>query len=305
MRIAVTGASGFVGSTVCAVLGEQGHQVVPMGRKGGGRVDVRNPEYWLGGLQGVEAVIHLAARAHIVREDAQDALAAFRSTNVEGTRNMVTGALRAGVRRFVLVSSIGVLGSNSTEREPFSDSTQPAPMEPYAQSKFEAEQVLRQLTEGTETEFVIVRPPLVYGPGVRGNFLRLLRWVAAGAPLPFGAIRAQRSFIGVENLAGLLVNCVTHPRAAGESFVVADGEDIALPDLLRVLSAAMRKPDRIFRFPVSLLKVSASLAGRRLDFEKLTAGLRVDAARARELLQWVPSRPLAEWYERESNNREG
>jgi UDP-glucose 4-epimerase len=182
-------------------------------------------------------------------------------------------------------------------------------MEPYARSKLEAEHVLRQLTEGTATEAVIVRPPLVYGPGVRGNFLRLLRWVAMGAPLPFGAVRAQRSFIGVENLAGLLIRCATHPRAAGESFVVADGEDIALPELLGVLSTAMRKPDRVFRFPVSLLKVSASLTGRRSDFDKLTAGLRVDATRARELLQWEPSRSLvdglgqmAEWYLRESNN---
>lgn len=291
MRVAITGASGFIGTEVCKVLAAYDHDVVAIGSGGGKRPDLNDLVLWRKNLSGAHAVIHLAARAHMIKDRAADPLAAFRHTNVAGTINIAQAAAQAGVRRFVFVSSIGVLGNNSGD-ERFSETTSPAPTEPYAVSKFEAEIALAELTAHAGLELVIVRPPLVYGPHVRGNFLRLLRLVRSGIPLPFGRMEHLRSFVGVKNLAELLTVCAIDQRAAGELFLVSDGEDISLRDLLRRMANMMHRPSRLFSLPTSLLHTALALIGRGDDLAKLSAELRVDSSKVRKVLGWMPTTDL-------------
>lgn len=289
MRVAVTGAEGFIGRVLTAQLRQLGHEIVPIRRDSLA-------------LQAAEAVVHLAARAHVVHDTAADPLAEFRRANVAGTERLLEAAVGGGVRRFVFVSSIGVLGSDSGTRA-FTASDPARPVEPYAQSKWEAEQRVRALATGTPTQFVIVRPPLVYGPGVTGNFLRLLKLVNSGAPLPFGRCDAQRSFIGVDNLCTLLAACIDHPAAAGQVLLAADGEDVTLPELLTAIGRGLGRPARLISVPWGLVEALAKLAGRGGDLARLAGSLRVDDGATRQLLGWRPGvrfeagvRAMVEWY---------
>jgi len=306
MRIAVTGANGFVGSTLCSLLEATGHDVVALGRyrHGHGPGDILLLDD-VSGLtncfNGADAVIHLAARAHVIEDRAEDRLLEFRRINVEGTRNVAAAAVLAGVGRFVFASSIGVLG-NTTGAGAFSETSLPAPVEPYAISKWEAEQLLREVEQRTGLELVVVRPVLVYGPRARGNFQRLLQLVAAERPLPLGSVRNKRSFLGVANLAELLLRCVVEPAAAGKVFVAADG-DISTPDLLQVLATAMGRRCRVFPFPLLPLSLGAALVGKRAEFLRMTGNLQVDSSFARGVLGWSPRKSLidgmsemADWY---------
>jgi nucleoside-diphosphate-sugar epimerase len=219
-----------------------------------------------------------------------------------GTERLADAAVRGGVRRFVLVSSIGVLGNDSGGRA-FTAADPPHPSEPYAVSKWEAEQRLLERVAGTAIEAVIVRPPLVYGPGVKGNFLRLLRLVNSGLPLPFAGLEARRSFVGLQNLCGLLEACIDHPAAAGRVLLAADGEDVTLPELLDAIARGLGRPARLFKVPWLLVESFASMAGRREDLARLVGSLRVDASETRQVLGWQPHvrfdagiREMAEWY---------
>jgi nucleoside-diphosphate-sugar epimerase len=280
-RVVVTGATGFIGRALSPVLAAAGHTVVPVTRNLTAGAEALDAS-----MRDADAVIHLAARAHVMREDHGDPLAEFRRVNLAGTLTVAEAAVRAGVRRFVFVSSIGVFGTSSDAH--LSEHSAIAPEEPYAISKWEAEQALRRLERESAMAAVVVRPTLVYGPHAKGNFLRLMRLVASGVPLPFAAVANSRSFIGVKNLCDLLETCVTHPRAAGQTFVAADGEDVSTSGLLTLMSHAMGRPDRQFRVPLSLLRVALTAVGRKAEFLRLTGNLQVDPRHARATLQWQP-----------------
>lgn len=243
---------------------------------------------WSGALEGVDSVIHCAARAHVVRETTKHPLDQFRKVNVLGSVRLAKQCVSAGVRRFVFLSSIGVLGSNTNCRGPFTISDKPAPVEDYALSKLEAEQGLYEIARASSMEVVIVRPPIVYGPGVKGNFARLLRLLDTGLPLPFGAIENRRSLVGIENLVDLLVCCVNHPRAADEALLVSDGEDLTTSDLLRRIARIMGRSPRLLPVPVSILRLAGALAKRQGEVDRLVGSLQVDIGRTRDLLGWEP-----------------
>lgn len=301
--ILVTGANGFVGRSVCRALKEAGHDVTALVRRGGAIESVREWRHSTSDFDGLEqawpaeldvdCVLHLAARVHVMNDDTPDPLAAFRTTNLDGTLRVAHAALAHGAKRFVYVSSIKAVGESDHGR-PLTEAVNPAPGDPYGSSKREAEIALWEFQRETGMEIVIVRPPLVYGPGVGANFLQMLRAVAKGVPLPFGAVRAKRSIVYVENLAGALVRCAQDPRAANECFHVADDRDLSIPELLQEVGRQLGRPARLVPVPPSLLRAAATLTGRREQIERLTGSLRVDASRLRQQLDWSPTYSTAE-----------
>jgi nucleoside-diphosphate-sugar epimerase len=299
LRILVTGASGFVGRGVIERLRSSGAYDVrgSVRRDDAERaagVDYRVVESldantdWLAALEGCDAVIHTAARVHVMRERAADPLAEFRRANVDGTLALARQAVVAGVRRFVFVSSIKVNGEATEPGRPFTADDAPAPLDAYGRSKLEAEQGLRAFLEQAAREWVVVRPTLVYGPGVKGNFAAMLRLLRRGVPLPFAAVENRRSFTGLANLAALLERCATRTEAANQVFLAADGEDLSTPDLLRRLAAAMGTRARLVPVPPAALLAVAALAGRRDLAQRLLGNLQVDASKARTRLGWSP-----------------
>ncbi len=298
-RVLVTGANGFVGSALCQKLSAHGTAVRAAVRSGSFsgphsssvqsvRVgDIHAGTDWSTALTGVTHIVHLAARVHVMHERSRDPLAEFRAVNTSGTVNLARLAVAAGVRRLVYVSTIKVNGERTTGR-PFHADDGPQPEDAYAQSKLEAELVLNKVGRDSGMEVVIVRPPLVYGPGVRGNFLSMLRTVEHGWPLPLASCDNRRSLVGLANLVSLLEKCVTHPAAAGQVFLVADGEDLSMPELLRRVAYALGKKARLMPFPPALLRLVATIAGRPGVYERLCGSLQVDVSKTRELLGWRP-----------------
>ncbi|WP_018873978.1 SDR family oxidoreductase [Thioalkalivibrio sp. ALJ16] len=296
-RVLVTGASGFVGSALVNRLERDGRWDVRAGSRRGGALSngaewVVTPSLeagadWGGALHGVSAVIHAAARAHVLNDAADDPLTEFRRCNVDGTLELARQAAQTGVRRFVFLSSIGVLG-RSSER-PFRFDDAPSPEDDYAVSKWEAEQGLEDLGRQTGMEVVVVRPPLVYGPNAPGNFGKLMEWVARGVPLPLGAVtRNRRSLVGLDNLVDLLVTCLEHPAAANRVFLAGDGEDLSTTDLLRRVAAAMGRRTRLVPVPPVLLRAGARAVGRGEMARRLLDSLQVDISHTRETLGWEP-----------------
>lgn len=321
-RILVTGAAGFVGTALVRVLRAHGGTVRAVGRSAlagnrtsaaeylpVGPIDARTD--WSGALDGVATVIHLAARVHVMRESATNPLAEFRRVNVAGSERLAAQAAARGVRRLVYVSSIKVNGE-LTHGRPFSDGDVPNPQDAYALSKLEAENVLRRIGMATGLEVVIVRPPLVYGPGVKGNFLSLLRLVDAGFPLPFARCDNRRSFIGVTNLAELLAECARNPAAVGATLLAADGEDLSTPELVRRMAAALGRPARLLPIPTVWLSRMTRLIGRRGWYDRLCGSLQIDASAATRLLGWRPPRSVdaeleetARWYRQQRRGGDG
>ncbi|WP_081602033.1 MULTISPECIES: SDR family oxidoreductase [unclassified Thioalkalivibrio] len=307
-RVLVTGATGFVGGSVVAQLASEGRVPVAACRRSvavpdGAELAVSptlGPEAdWRGALQGVEAVVHAAARVHVMDEPEADPLEAFRRVNVEGTLRLARQAAEAGVRRFVFVSSVKVNGEETPTGQPFREADAPAPEDPYGVSKREAEDGLRALSAETGLEVVIIRPPLVYGPGVGANFGSLLRWVNKGVPLPLGAVtQNRRSLVALDNLVDLIVTCLDHPAAAGETFLVADGEDVSTAGLLRKVGDALERPARLVPVSVWMLRAGATALGKREMARRLLGSLQVDASKAREVLGWVPPVSLDEGLRR-------
>lgn len=297
----VTGADGFIGRRVCERLERKGFAVTRAVRKSAGgssglrRVatgDLADCDRLDSLVAGHEAVVHLAGRAHVLHETAADPHAAFQRANVDATARLAQAASAAGVRRFVFISSIGVLGHRSDR--PLTEDDPPAPAEPYAASKLRAEQALAEVARATTMEIVVLRPTLVYGPHCPGNMARLARLVARGFPLPLGGVTGKRSLMGVDNLAALIESALTHPAAAGQVFLAADGEDVSLPELIRHLAAGLGVRARLFPFPAGALALAARLLGQGAAFDKLTATLRVDVSKARRLLGWVPEVAVAD-----------
>ena len=234
-------------------------------------------------------MVHTAARVHVMRDRSSNPLDAFRSVNAEGTLRLARQASALGVQRFVLISSAKVNGENTRHAQPFSAGTEPTPEDAYGISKAEAEAALKAISAETGMEFVIIRPPLVYGPGVKGNFAALMRAVARGLPLPFGAVTDnRRSLVALDNLVDLVVICIDHPAAANQTFMVSDGEDLSTADLLRRLGVAMGKPARLLNAPPALLGAAAAMIGKRAVAQRLLDNLQVDISHTRSTLGWKP-----------------
>jgi UDP-glucose 4-epimerase len=243
---------------------------------------------WQDVLTGCEVVVHLAARVHVMAYTSANPLEAFRRVNVQGTLNLARQAAATGVRRFVFVSSIKVNGEATQPGCPFTADDAPAPLDAYGVSKMEAEQGLREIARQTGMEVVIIRPPLVYGPGVKANFAAMIRWLQRGVPLPLGAIHNQRSLVALDNLVDLMVTCLTHPAATNQTFLVSDGEDVSTTELLRRMGQALGRPARLVPVPASILKLAAALVGKRDVAQRLCGSLQVDIEKTRKLLGWTP-----------------
>jgi UDP-glucose 4-epimerase len=294
--VLITGANGFVGSALCTAAAP--HFFV----KGAVRSAQTSPDNtetvlidsidgttdWMNSLQGVDVVVHLAARVHVMNDHSADPLAEFRNINVDGTLNLAKQAAQAGVQRFVFISSIKVNGESTALGQPFHADDEPQPMDAYGVSKREAEDALRQLAHETGMEVVIIRPPLVYGAGVKANFRSMMRWLDKGIPLPLGAIPNQRSLVALDNLVDLIITCITHPAAANQTFLVSDGEDLSTSELLRRMANALGKSARLLPVPAWLLQFAASLLGKRSVAQRLCGSLQLDIGKTRHLLNWTP-----------------
>lgn len=308
-RILITGATGFIGAALCRSLADRGtlvrralHSAGPADPRFEDALvgDIGGATSWQSALTGVDAIVHLAARTHVMDEHAADPLAEYRRINVDGTRALADAARAAGVRRFVFLSSIKVNGE-ATFGKPYSEDDAPRPEDAYGVSKLEAENALRET--GADLETVVLRPPLVYGAGVKGNFLRLMRAVERGLPLPLASIRNRRSLVSLNNLVDAILACLEHPAAAGQTYLVADDERIATPELVHAIAAAMKKPARLLPFPASLLRMGAGLFGKSAAAARLTGSLEIDTAKLQRELGWRPRETLAqgleqaaEWY---------
>ena len=304
--VALTGATGFVGRALAARLVEQGEMVrgavrgpatpdMPFEPVQVGTVDGHSD--WQEALAGVDCVVHLAARTHVLGERGGGNLADYRPLNVEGTRRLAESAARAGVRRLVFVSSIKVNGERTVGR-PFMVGDSPAPKDAYGISKWEAEQELADVAGLTGLEAVVLRPPLVYGPGVKANFARLMRGVQRGIPLPLRSVDNRRSLLALDNLVDLLVCCVEHPLAAGQTFLVSDGEDLSTPELVRRLAQAMGRPARLFPMPPQVLRMAGQLTGKLAEVDRLLSSLQVDIQHTCETLDWAPPVSVGEGLRR-------
>lgn len=299
MRVLLTGASGFVGRAVQArLLSDAKHELrsafreipsqLPAGLQACLAPTLGPDGDWSQAVEGVDAVIHCAARVHVMDEQAADPLAEFRQANVEGTLCLARQAVAAGVRRFVFVSSIKVSGEQTQPGQPFRADDAPQACDPYGISKREAEDGLLAMAAETGLEVVIVRPPLVYGPGVKANFRSMMRWLNKGVPLPLGAIDNRRSLVALDNLVDLLVHCIEHPAAANQRFMVSDGEDVSTSDLLRRLGDALGSPARLIPVPQPWIESLSRLIGREDLSRRLCGSLQVDISKTCSLLDWAP-----------------
>lgn len=293
----VTGATGFVGRTLVLRLLAEGRAVraavrrpdapLPAGVEAVSVPEIGPATDWSAALRGVDAVVHLAARAHVVAASSREAFEVYRAVNALATLRLAEAAAANGVRRFVFMSSARVHGAR-TMGTPFTETSSLAADDPYGHSKAEAERGLAERARASALETVVLRPPLVYGPGAAGNFARLLELVARGVPLPLGAVHNRRSLIGLDNLVDATVRCLDHPAAAGETFLVSDGEDLSTPELIRHIAVALGRPARLFPVPSSLLRLGGALVGRGDDVERLLGDFVVDTSHIVRTLGWAP-----------------
>jgi len=331
MNILITGANGFIGQALCKRMLADGYQVrvavrsaaqmtaLPSGVVGAMIGDIGPETDRSDALDGIEGIVHLAARVHVMCESVADPLAAFREVNVEGTKCLAIAAANAGVKRFVYISSVkvngertgnkssgqwsGVRGQGGELKEVFSEWDVPEPQDPYAVSKWEAEQGLMAIAKETGLEVVIIRPPLVYGPGVKANFLRLIKLVKRGIPLPFGCVKNRRSLIYIENLVDAILTCMTNPNAAGKTYLVSDGQDVSTPELIQMMAGASGRRALMLPVPVWMMRMAGRIIGRSDEFERLFGSLTVDISKIRRELNWYPPFTMEEgiretvcWY---------
>lgn len=296
MKVLITGATGFVGRRVCQFLKDRDYDVTRIIRQTGTLSesnncvvveDIDGDSKWTGVLAGHSCVIHLASRVHVMNDVPNQSKNKYWQTNVNGTLSLAQQAATSGVKRFIYMSSIKVNGE-ATYKNPFRPEDVPAPVDYYGQSKHEAEKGLQAIAAATGLEVVIVRSPLVYGPEVKANFLRLLKWVHKGVPLPLGAIDNKRSLIFVDNLTDFIIECVVHPAAAGETFLVSDGVDMSTPELIRKMAFYMNHSARLIPVSVGLLKLGARALRRTAEVERICGSLQVDISKAVRLLGWHP-----------------
>lgn len=311
-RILVTGASGFVGRALCTMLQQTGRHCVAALRATAPDITVEQqlvgnigPDTdWRPALKDVDCVLHLAARTHVLDDRSADPFTQYRRINVQGTIQLAQQAATAGVRRLVFLSSVKVNGE-ATASKPYTEDDAPMPQDAYGITKHEAEQALHRIGGETGIEIVILRPPLVYGAGVKGNFLRLLHLISRGVPLPLASVRNQRSMIFVNNLVDAIVTCMDAPAAAGKTYLVSDGVDVSTPELISKLAAGMNRPPRLLPCPIPLLHAGAAVLGKSAVIARLTGSLTMDSTRVRHELGWQPRYSLdqglnatAQWYYR-------
>jgi nucleoside-diphosphate-sugar epimerase len=303
MKLLITGATGFVGSSLIGALHNTNHQVCSAVRRisaGSQQADVVSVgdinanTNWQHTLTGVDVVIHLAARVHVMHEVEADPLTEFRQVNVEGTINLARQAIKAGVRRFIFVSSIKVNGEQTPFGQPFTALDTPSPQDAYGISKYEAEQGLLALAKETGLEVVIIRPPLIYGAGVKANFASMMRTVKRGIPLPLGAIHNKRSLVYVGNLVSLIIKCIDHPKAANQVFLVSDGHDVSTTELLQACAIALCVKSKLLPVPQKMIEVGATLVGKKAVAQRLCGNLQVDIEHTRRLLGWEPPYTVAD-----------
>lgn len=310
--ILVTGANGFVGKALCNYLNSNNTQIKALTRTPNEfSSNIHNivcddfcaARALLEGMRGVDVVVHLAARVHVMQESSGDALAAYRAVNVDLTLNLAKQAAAAGIRRFIYLSSIKVNGEKTPVGHAFSANDIPAPEDPYGVSKMEAEQALFELSKSTGMEVVVIRPPLIYGPGVGANFMAMMRWLVRRVPLPLGAIDNRRSVVALDNLLSLILACTSHPKASGQVFLVSDDQDVSVTQLLKRLAHAMKVPAILLPVPARMIRFAATMLGKASVAQRLCDNLQVDIAKTKEMLNWTPPLSLdeglqvtADWY---------
>ncbi len=307
-RILITGGKGFVGSALsrCSLALEynirvSSRQKMVFDQNNLERCqvgDLNGKTYWLNALEGVDVVVHCAGRSHILYETTVDSLATYRKVNRDGTLKLARQAVEAGVKRFVFISSIGVNGLQTKITKPFSEIDEPKPHNAYTLSKWEAEQGLFQLAGKTGLEVVVIRPPLVYGFGAKGNFNLLSRAIRSGWPLPLSPVNNQRSFVGLDNLLDFILICIKHPKAANQTFLVSDGHDLSTFEFIRAMSNAVGKDVRLMPVPVMILRAAAFIVGKGDAMMGLYGNLQIDASKARTLLGWAPPVSVEEGLKR-------
>jgi nucleoside-diphosphate-sugar epimerase len=298
MKYLITGANGFVGKALCTELARRDFYV-----RGAIREPLSSPELsydvvsvgnigsetdWTEALKGVGVVVHLAARVHVMRDKAVDPLIEFRAVNAEGTLNLARQAAKTNVQRFVYLSSIKVNGEQTLPGQPFTEQDVPTPLDPYGISKYEAEVGLLKIVQQTGMEIVVIRPPLVYGPGVKANFLSMMHAIYKGIPLPLGAIHNRRSLVALDNLVDLILTCIDHPAAANQVFLVSDGEDMSTTELLQRTAVALGKSVQLLPIPQGLLALGLKMLGKKDLAQRLCGSLQVDINKTRNVLGWRP-----------------
>jgi nucleoside-diphosphate-sugar epimerase len=293
VKVFVTGSNGFVGRKLADELISRGNTVLRGVRVAKSNLetqigDIDGRTNWFCGLKGVSCVIHTAARVHVFRDAVADPLTTFREVNVDGTLNLARQAAAVAVKRFIFISSVKVNGEATPSGRPFNELDVPNPQDAYGQSKHEAEIGLRQIAADTGMEVVVIRPPLVYGACVKGNFAALMGAVQRGWPLPLGAVHNQRSLLALSNLVDFIITCITHSEAANQAFLVSDGQDLSTTELVRGIAQAAGVPARLLPVPVWALQAGASLLGKGDVVQRLCGNLQVDISKARDLLGWVP-----------------
>jgi nucleoside-diphosphate-sugar epimerase len=297
MKILVTGANGFVGAQLSKTLARSGHEVRNTARSLASNssttrelitCDLESVDNLDHLTTGCDAIVHLAGRAHVMSDNPATSESLYVSANVDVTRKLAQSAARTGVKRMILMSSVKVNGESTTINTPFTAQDIPNPQDPYGRSKTQAEQALWEITSTSDLEGVVIRPPLVYGPGVRANFASLIGIVGRGLPLPLGSIQNKRSFVSLDNLVDLISTTVQSPNAAGNTFLVSDGHDLSTPELVRSIASALDQSPKLFPFPSALLKLAATASGRRGAYDRLCGSLTVDIALTKQKLSWTP-----------------
>ncbi len=308
-KILITGATGFVGRALFENLKSKKKYLIHLtsrtnqeklfeGAKTFNIGEIDRNTNWKDALDGVSCIVHCAARAHMMEKKQRDSLNSYRRINVDGTRNLAKQAAAIGIKRFIFLSSVKVNGEETIASNSFKYDDIPLPKDAYGISKWEAEQELLEIYKKTGLELVIIRVPLIYGARVKGNFLRLLDLIYKQIPLPLFNINNSRSFIGLDNLVDLIIHCIDHPRATGKTFLVSDGEDVSIPDLIRKLSKIMGKSTRLFSFPISIFKLMSYLVGKTPEVNRLIGSLRVNSSHTRKILGWNPPFSLDEGLEK-------
>jgi nucleoside-diphosphate-sugar epimerase len=297
MKILVTGANGFVGAQLSKTLARSGHEVRNTARSLASNssttrelitCDLESVDNLDHLTTGCDAIVHLAGRAHVMSDNPATSESLYVSANVDVTRKLAQSAARTGVKRMILMSSVKVNGESTTINTPFTAQDIPNPQDPYGRSKTQAEQALWEITSTSDLEGVVIRPPLVYGPGVRANFASLIGIVGRGLPLPLGSIQNKRSFVSLDNLVDLISTTVQSPNAAGNTFLVSDGHDLSTPELVRSIASALDQSPKLFPFPSALLKLAATASGKRGAYDRLCGSLTVDIALTKQKLSWTP-----------------
>lgn len=293
----ITGATGFVGAALLRRLVTDEFPVIAAVRSDEHNLPVNiatvkftNFEGYSfeESLRGVDTVVHCAARVHVMHDTEIDPLVAFRKVNVAGTLNLASNAAAAGVRRFIFISSVKVNGEGTLPGESYTADDTPAPNDPYGVSKMEAEKSLRELGAATGMDIVIIRPVLVYGPGVKANFLNMMRWLDKGVPLPFGSIHNSRSLVAIDNLVDFIVKTIKHPNAANQIFLISDGEDLSTTQLLRRMAKALDSSALLVPVPSLMISTAATLVGKKSLSNRLCGSLQVNIEKSCDLLQWTP-----------------